>query len=658
MQTSFHGWATALLVIALISCSASGGPVDPPILPGDPPPPVLTSVSPAHTNVVLTTGQSVTFEVVAESPAGSPLHYVYRLDGVITSTAASYRFAPNDTGRYRIEASVSDGDRTTTRVWTVAVSLPPNAEPTAVLAIDPAIGSAPLAVRVRLTGVDVDGNLVRYRVDITGTTQLAIERTASIDTFLTLEAGSYNLIGTIEDNRGAKATATGSVRVEAPVGPPNSAPTISLTTSETSGEAPLSVAARALAEDVDGTVSSLSIDFDGDGRYDAGAPRGDLDASFTYLSEGTFVVRAVATDDKGATGVASATIVVRRPNARPTGALTASATTGEASLAVTLSSTGSDTDGTIVKWEIDADDGNEFVDVPAFGSRSVVYPFRASVYRPQLRLTDDRGGWTIVDGPQVTVYRPISPSRSSTRAPGNPHFANLSIAPAIWADGSDRFRITVIVRDQDGEPVPDVPIRVTSLRPDLIVQNGIDLGGTVAIALDGTTTDAEGRLEGEVTVSASGRAYEVPQLGVFQSFALKVEANAGHGVWRRLPDIAGLNAETIVSGNEGVGQFYVLPAGLVCVNTPVEIHVRAVRRSDAPGAGGPANGLPAEIRYSLGGAPLPGLRPAPGYESWRTDANGRIAFRFTPTSSDLRTIKGWVDGQPLNITIGLAVQNC
>ncbi|MFN2420787.1 MAG: hypothetical protein ABR527_05340 [Gemmatimonadota bacterium] len=600
----------------------------------------------------------MTFEVVAESPAGNPLQYVYRLNGSIASTAATYLFALSDTGRYQIEASVSDGQRTTTRVWTVSVNLPPNAQPTAVLAIDPATGSAPLAVRVRLTGADPDGVVARYRVDVTGTVPLTIERIAPIDTVLTLAQGSYGLTGTVEDDRGARTTSTGSVRVDAPAGPPNSAPTISLATSATFGEVPFALSARVLAEDIDGAVASVSIDFDGDGRYDASASRPDLDASFTYQSEGTFLVRAMATDDKGATGFASATIVAVRPNLRPTGSLTGSATTGDAPFAVTLSSTGNDADGSIVKWEIDADDGNGFVEVSAFGSRSMVYPFRASAYRPQLRLTDDRGGRTVVGGPAITVHRSISADLSSTSVVGNPHFANLSIAPAVWANGSDRFRITIVVRDPSGEPVSGVPLRVTSLRPDLIVQNGIDLGGTVAIALDGTTTDDAGRLTGEVTVNASGRAYMVPQLGVFQPFDLHVEADTGHGVWRRLADITGLNAETIVSGNEGVGQFYVLPAGLVCVNTPLEIHVRAVRRADAPGGGGPADGLSTEIRYSLGGGLLAGLTPAPGYESWRTDANGRIAFRFTPKTTDFRTMKAWVDGQPLNITIGLAVQGC
>jgi hypothetical protein len=192
-----------------------------------------------------------------------------------------------------------------------------------------------------------------------------------------------------------------------------------------------------------------------------------------------------------------------------------------------------------------------------------------------------------------------------------------------------------------------------------VVMNGAaDLGGTVTIALNGTTTDGSGRLTGELTTRTSGRAPKVPQLGVFEEFALKVEANVGHGTWRRLSDIDGLNAETIVSGNEQVGRFYVQPNGLTCVGQQVQIHVHGVRRTDAPGAGGPAEGMVTEVRYAVGGAPLPNLQPGPGYQSWRTDSSGHIMFLFTPTQSDFRTINAWVDGQPLNIMVGLAVQQC
>jgi len=349
--------------------------------------------------------------------------------------------------------------------------------------------------------------------------------------------------------------------------------------------------------------------------------------------------------------------VTRSSNVAPTGALTADGTTGDAPLAVTLDAAGSDSDGSIVKWEVDADDGEGFVEIAASGSRSVSYPFRASVYRPRLRLTDDLGATTTVDGPAIEVFRPVSASRSTGSATGNPHFNGLSIAPAIWADGVDRMRFTIVVRDGDGNPMAGVPLRVTSLRPDLIVQ-GTNLGGTVTISLDGTVSDASGRLTGELTTRTSGRAYKVPQLGMFQSFALMVEADVGHGVWRRLADIGGLNAETVVNGNEQVGEFNIQPSGLTCVGQRVEIHARGVRRSDAPGGGGAADGLVAEIRYSASGDPLPGLRPAPGYENWRTDATGRIVFLFTPTQPDFRTIRGWIDGQPLNITVGVAAQTC
>jgi hypothetical protein len=324
---------------------------------------------------------------------------------------------------------------------------------------------------------------------------------------------------------------------------------------------------------------------------------------------------------------------------------------------VALTAAGSDPDGQIVQWELDADLDQGWVEMGASHREIVVYPFRESPYRPRLRITDDRGAVTVVEAAAIEVHRPISVTRSTGAATGNAHFAVLSISPAIWADGIDRMRFTITVRDAAGAPLAGVPVQVRSLRPELVAPDGTALGGTVTIALDGTRTDASGVLTGEFTTRASGRVFGAPAVGVLESFALMVEADAGHGEWRRLPDIDGLNAETVVSGNPLVGQFFIQPQGLTCVGQPLEIHVRGLRRADAPSPGGPADRMYTEIRYAAAKTLLP-VTPMPGYADWRTDANGWIVFRYTPPSSDFRTIRAWVDGQPLNITVALAAKDC
>lgn len=744
--------AGPLFALLALSCSELSGPEP----PGEPlaEPPVFTQVTPAIADVAITARQTVVFTVEAQSPAGRNLRYEFRVQSQVVATTPTFTFTPPDTGRYRVEAAVSDGVQTSTRIWTVVVAIPPNAPPTAVLALDPAAGEAPLAVRVRLTGADPDGSVARYRVEVAGPIAIVLDRAAPIDTMLSLGEGTYGVTAVVEDDRGKRTASSGTIQVDSPrpnmppvaqlvvrpaagsapldvvvegsgsdpdgrvvshaldldgdgtfdiqspsslvqgtrfvqpghylirlrvvddrgavdrdsivvsVSAPeapsseNAAPSASLTLSTDAGDAPLAVTARATGHDPDGSIAAVAIDFDGDGTADAAAERPELEATYTYATAGTYTVRATVTDDQGKSATATASVVVRPANAAPTGSLTASETTGDAPVTATLGASGTDPDGEIVKWEIDADDEQGFLDVAEAGSRTVVYPFRAAPYRPRLRLTDDEGAQTVIDGPAITVHRPVSADRSSGSATGNPRFDGLAIAPAIWADGSDRLRFTVVVRDHEGNALAGVPVRVTSLRPDLVVYEGTSLGGTVTIALDGTTTDAAGRLSGELTTRTSSRAYRVPVLGAFESFALEVEADAGHGEWRRLPDIDGLNAETIVNGNEWVGEFNVRPSGLVCAGTPIEIHVRAVRRDDAPGGAGPAAGLVTEIRYAVDGSPLAGLRPLPGYESWRTDAAGRIGFRMTTTRADFRTIRAWVDGQPINIMLGLAIQTC
>ena len=433
--------------------------------------------------------------------------------------------------------------------------------------------------------------------------------------------------------------------------PANRAPTADLRVTPSSGEAPLDIVATLEGDDGDGTVVRASIDFDGDGTPDAEADLGALEAEHVYESAGTYTVEATVEDDEGATATASVTVDVAEPNTPPRGSLRVDRTEGDAPLSVSFSASGSDADGSIVGWELDAGLGDGFVAFDPVDPPVVAYPFRETPYVPRLRLTDDDGAETVAEGPEIVVYRPIDPTRSSGTASGNPHFDEYAIAPAIWADGVDALRFTVTVRDPGGEPLGGVPVRVSSLRPDLVAPDGTNLGDNVAIALDGSRTDGQGRLTGSLTTTVSSRAYGVPESGSFARFRLRVEADAGHGEWRRLPDIDDLVAETIASGDEGDGKFFIVPGDLTCVGEPLEIHVQAVRRNDAPLPGAPAGDRHTEIRY-LDGEPL---RAQPRAEDWRTDEQGWIVFDFVPREPDVRALDGWVDGQLLRENPSLKV---
>ena len=737
----------ACLVSALLAvvCSPVGPDATDPV-PDPADAPHLATVLPHEDDVRVAAGDPIEFHVEATSPRQKPLAVTFLVDGIPRANAATFLFSPTAQGTYRVTALVSDGELETTHDWTVTVDPPPNATPTVVLSLEPASGRAPLSVRTRVQGADPDGHVVRFRLELTGPSSLAIERTAAIDTVLSLAAGSWQASGLVEDDRGATAALTrvidvappnlaplprlqadptagsapldvfveaggsdpdgevmvfrldldgdGGFEVESsaplhrfvryeepgnhrvllsliddagaeardsleirvseatPAPPPpsaNSAPVASLIVSPREGEAPLDVDARVSAVDTDGTVSEVRIDFDGDGRAEASGTAPDLDARFRYQVPGDYVVRATVVDDEGATGQTVATVAVRGPrNGPPTGTLSADVTRGDAPLEVRLDVTGKDPDGRIDRAELDADQGAGFVALDAPGSRTVVYAFREAPYRPRLRLTDDAGASVVIDGPEIFAHLPVAGGSGSVT--GNPRFDPTAIAPAVWSDGEDEWRFQVTIRDQEGQPLADVPIRVSTTRDELSAPDGTSLGPAVTFVSPASATGAGGVATGALVTTLSTRIERAPVIA-FQPFSLLFEADAGHGEWRPIARVDGLNANTVVSAS--ASRLVVFPPNqAVCPGTPIDFEVQARTIPDAPRPGAAA-GRYAELRYTDGS--LLAATPRPGWSSWKTDGAGVIRFSYMPARVDQsRLVEAWVDGQPIG-ELGLIV---
>ena len=729
----------ACLVSALLAvvCSPVGPETTDPV-PDPADAPRLATVLPHEDDVRVAAGDPIEFHVEATSPRQKPLAVTFLVDGSPRTNAATFVFLPPAHGTYRVTAVVSDGELETSHEWTVTVDPPPNATPAVVLSLEPASGRAPLFVRARVQGADPDGHVVRFRLELAGPSSVAIERTAAIDTVLSLAAGSWQVRGLVEDDRGATAALTraievgppnlaplpglqadptagtapldvfveaggsdpdgevvafrldldgdgsfevessvpirrfvryeepGSYRVllsliddagaeardsleirvsEAPPPPPppaNSAPVASLTVSPREGEAPLVVDARVSAVDPDGTVSEVRIDFDGDGRADASGTTPDLDARFRYQIPGDYLVRAIAVDDEGATGQAVTTVAVHAArNEPPTGTLSADVRRGDAPLEVRLDVTGTDPDGRIDRAELDADQGAGFVALESPGSRTIVYAFRETPYRPRLRLTDDAGASVVIEGPEIFAHLPVAGGSASVS--GNPRFDPTAIAPAVWSDGEDEWRFQVTIRDQEGEPLADVPIRVSTTRDELSAPDGTPLGPAVALVAPPSATDAGGVATGTLVTTFSTRIERAPVIA-FQPFSLLFEADAGHGEWRMVARVNGLNANTVVSAS--ASRLVVFPPNqAVCPGTPIEFEVQARTIPDAPRPGA-ATGRYAELRYTDGS--ILDATPRPGWSSWMTDGAGVIRFSYTPSRVDQsRLVEAWVDGQPI-----------
>lgn len=577
----------------------------------------------------------------------------YRLEVVGPAPLVLERAAPIDTvlllaaGHWQATAIVED-DRGAISTASRAIDVvPPNLPPVAALHVDPISGSAPLDVQVEAGGSDPDGRIAEYRLEIDG--EIAVDSATPIQRAVRFEsAGAFLVRLSVTDDRGAEARDSLVVFVapRAPDPPPpppgNSPPVVALQVTPIDGTAPLEVTARATATDPDGVVTAVGIDFDGDGRPDAEAAGAEIEATFRYQTPGSWTVRATAADDRGAQRTAVASVTVRPSNLPPTGSLSLSVTSGDAPLSVLASASGSDPDGTIVKWEIEADAGDGFLEMDGSLAASLVYPFDESTYRPRLRLTDDRGAVTVVAGPEVTVYRPIGDADASVR--GNDAFSSTSIAPAVWADGQDRWRVAVTVRDRGGEPLADVPLRLVALREALSAPDGTSLGPGASVASGGLRTDGGGSATGTLTTTLSTRIEAAPVIA-FQPFALAIEADGGHGRWLEVARLQGLNANTTVSAT--ASRVAIHPQNqAVCPGDAIEIEVVALSRPDAPAPGAPATGRFAELRYTDGS--ILRATPKPGYADWRTDGAGGIRFGYVPTRADQsKLVEAWVDGQPI-----------
>jgi PKD repeat protein len=593
--------------------------------------------------------------VEGDDSDGHVIRYRLELLGPATPLIIE-REAPIDTlvilgaGSWQATAVVED-DRGATAVASRAIDVsPPNLPPVPRLQVDPATGTAPLDVLLDAGGSDPDGEIESYRLEVDG--ELDIESSSPIRRSIRFErAGSFWVRIAVTDDDGAEARDSLAVHVsernpEPPLPPPppaNAAPTVGLVVSPVEGEAPLEVEAQATAGDADGTVTVISIDFDGDGQPDSTAAGSSLLADHRFENAGTYTIRASAVDDDGAVATATRTVTVRPPaNLLPTGSLSLSVTSGDAPLEVRASAEGTDPDGRIVKWEIEANEGDGFLELDGSRAATLVYAFDEAAYRPRLRLTDDDGATIVVVGPAVLVYRPIAGADASVR--GNPRFDATAIAPAVWSDGVDRWRFTVTVRDAQGEPLGDVQLRVIPTRSPLAAPDGTSLGPGASPGAGDLRTGADGSAVGTLTTTLSTRIERAPTID-FQPFALRVEADAGHGQWREVARIEGLNANTTVSAT--ASRLLIHPANAaVCPGTPIEFEVQARSRPDAPTPGAPAGGRYAELRYTDGS--ILQAAPRPGYGAWRTDGAGVIRFAYTPTRADQsKLVEAWVDGQPI-----------
>lgn len=169
--------------------------------------------------------------------------------------------------------------------------------PVAVISAAPTSGNAPLPVTFNGSGsFDQDGTVTSYAWnfgDGTSATGAVVSKTYST-------AGTYTAVLTVTDDTGRTGTASTVITVTAP----NVLPIAVITTTATTGAAPLAITFGSTGSvDPDGTIASYAWNF-GDGTTGTGAQ-----VTKTFSAPGTYTVTLTVTDNRGGKGTATTTIV-------------------------------------------------------------------------------------------------------------------------------------------------------------------------------------------------------------------------------------------------------------------------------------------------------------------------------------------------------------
>ncbi len=256
------------------------------------PPTAQLSVTPSSGIAPVTVSASAS----ASDPDGTVASTVIDFgDGtVVNGTSASHSYST--AGNCLVTAKVTDNMGAVTTA-TQQVTITANQPPVARLTVSPATGIAPVSVTVDSTAsTDADGKIVNSTISFGDGTIVSGQNASHTYS----NAGTYTIIATVTDDRGANASAMSTVTVT-----PHTAPSVTLSVTPLSGTAPLNVTAFAWASSTSLATPSVVINW-GDGTPVSTANT----ATHTYSSAGNFTVTATATDLLGYKSTATAVVSV------------------------------------------------------------------------------------------------------------------------------------------------------------------------------------------------------------------------------------------------------------------------------------------------------------------------------------------------------------
>lgn len=267
-------------------------------------------------------------------------------------------------------------------------------------------------------------------------------------------------------------------------------PSVSLTVAPDSGSAPLQTVIQVGGADPDGSVALYELDADGNGAYEVSSPQ-PVSLPRRFERPGSHRVRARVTDDEGLTGVLERVVrvVVNRP---PRAALTVSPQEGPAPLSVRVLGDGSDPDGALARYELDADgDGSYEISRTSPIDTTLVFADYTRAYTLALRVTDASGA-TDVDRKTVQPQPDVDERASSL---------SQNQTDRLLSDGKAARRITVRVVASTGAPISGVEVDLASSR------NGAGNGTVDRMNPERGRTNAAGLFEADFRTNSSSTLF-------------------------------------------------------------------------------------------------------------------------------------------------------
>ncbi len=302
-------------------------------------------------------------------------------------------------GTYVFRLTVTDNKGATgTATVTITVKPAANKAPVANAGSAQAITLPTSSVTLSGSGTDSDGSISKYAwTKVSGGAATIASPSAAKTNITGLVQGTYVFRLTVTDNSGATATSDVTVTVnsaanKAPVANAGSAQTITLPTS--------SITLSGSGTDSDGSISKYAWTKVSGGAATISTPSA-AKTTVTGLVQGTYVFRLTVTDNSGATATSDVTVTVNSAaNKAPVANAGSAQTITLPTSSVTLSGSGTDSDGSISKYAWTKVSGGGATIASPSAAKTNITGLVQGTYVFRLTVTDNNGATATSD---VTV---------------------------------------------------------------------------------------------------------------------------------------------------------------------------------------------------------------------------------------------------------------